>query len=913
MKPYWFLLLGMWCCPGGLLSAGGPPAYRIDTIAGSGSNGDGGPAAAAQIAAIQGLALDRAGNIYLSDTDNHRIRKVTPAGVITTVAGTGVAGFSGDGAAATAAQLNLPYGIAADSAGVLYIADLGNNRVRRIDLNGVITTVAGTGVKGSTGDGGLAASAQLSTPRNVAVDAAGNLFISEFDGNRIRKVTPDGRISTMAGTGTAGFSGDGAAASAAKLNCPAGLAIDRSGVLYVADSQNNRVRKISAGVITTVISASSSMMTPHAIAVDASGSIYVADSVSTAVYTYTADGKRSLFAGGPTKDFQGDGGPATSAALTNVLDVGIDSAGNVFLADDVRLRKVDASGNIQTVAGDGYRQSIGDGAIATGAILRQPGSLAFDTAGNLYIADAGTQRVRQMLPSLVLITLAGTGAGQPAAGDSGVLAATTALSSPAGVAVDPQGNIWIADTGNHRIRRVTLDRSITTVMGTGLAGLGPEYQPPAQTPLRSPRGICFDRTGTPYIIDTGNHRVVRVNVSGVVEVAAGNGAQGSAGDGGSSRQAQLNQPGACALDSFGNLYIADTQNHRIRKVTAAGTISTVGGTGQPGFSGDEGPAAASQLQAPQGIAVDDNGNIFIGDTGNHRIRLVTPDGVIHTIAGRDASGFGGDGGTATQAYLNLPAGLVLDGAGTLYFADSGNDRVRALSMAPAGQQIALNLGGVSAVNAGSLQSGPIAPGELLVLFGAGLGPDTGVAAGFDTAALPTRLGGVEVRFDGADAPLLYAQAEQIDVQAPYEISAKSSTHVEVWYQGKSVAALDLPVADAAPGLFPVAANADGSANSAAQPASPGSTISLYVTGEGLTDGTNVTGQGASSSSARPKLPITVSIGGKAADIAGIFESQAVPGMLEVDVKVPQLSVGSAAVVLSVGSATAPSIDVQVGK
>jgi sugar lactone lactonase YvrE len=197
--------------------------------------GDGGPATAAQISNIQGIAVDRWGNLYLSDTDNHRVRMISTSGVITTLAGTGAAGFSGDGGPATAAQLNLPYGLAADLAGYVYVADLGNDRVRRIGPDGVITTVAGNGNRGSSGDGGAATSAQLLTPRNVAVDAAGNLYFSEFEGHRVRKVTPDGRISTVAGTGVAGFRGDGGSAVNAQLAFPAGLAGDRLGALYIAD------------------------------------------------------------------------------------------------------------------------------------------------------------------------------------------------------------------------------------------------------------------------------------------------------------------------------------------------------------------------------------------------------------------------------------------------------------------------------------------------------------------------------------------------------------------------------------------------------------------------------------------------------------------------------------------------------
>src|ERR1035437_8003723 len=257
MKRYVCLLLALVWPPAAWGAAAPRPVYRIEPVAGSARRGDGGAAIAAQISNIQGIAVDRWGNLYLSDTDNHRVRKISASGVITTLAGTGVAGFSGDGGPAAAAQLNLPYGLVADLAGYLYVADLGNDRVRRISPDGVITTAAGQGIRGSSGDGGTATGAQLLTPRNVSVDAAGNLYFSEFEGHRVRKVTPDGKISTVAGTGVAGLRGDGAPAVSAQLAFPAGLAVDRLGALYIADSQNQRVRKILAGgVISTVVGGS---------------------------------------------------------------------------------------------------------------------------------------------------------------------------------------------------------------------------------------------------------------------------------------------------------------------------------------------------------------------------------------------------------------------------------------------------------------------------------------------------------------------------------------------------------------------------------------------------------------------------------------------------------------------------------
>lgn len=384
--------------------------YKISTVAGSASIGDGGPAAAAQIGNIQGIALDHLGNIYLSDTDKNLIRKIDARGAITTIAGTGAAGFGGDGGPAAMAMLNLPYGLAADLAGNVYIADLNNQRVRRIAPDGSIATVAGTGVKGSLGDGGLAVNAQLMSPRNVAVDAAGNLYISEFEGHRIRRVTPDGKIATIAGTGVAGFRGDGGLAMTAQVAYPAGLALDRSGALYVADSGNQRIRKIiPGGIIATVAGGSQNMplLTPVAVVVDNFGDLFAADT-SGVLHEATPSGAWLAVAGTGVPGFSGDGGPAAKAQVTTPRDLAFDLLGNLYVADGIRIRQINPAGVIQTMAGDGFLHAVGDGGPATGAILNGPAGLALDRSGDLFIADTGTERVR-IVSSGMISTFAGTG------------------------------------------------------------------------------------------------------------------------------------------------------------------------------------------------------------------------------------------------------------------------------------------------------------------------------------------------------------------------------------------------------------------------------------------------------------------------------------------------------------------------
>ena len=294
-----------------------------------------------------------AGNLFIADGGNFRIRKVDTSGIITTVAGNGSSEFSGDGGPATSASLTNPFGVALDGTGNLFIADEGSNRIRKVDTSGIITTVAGNGSSGFSGDGGPAISASLSGPIGVALDGTGNLFFADAGNNRIRKVDTSGIISTVAGDGIFGFSGDGDPATSASLRDPFGVALDGAGNLFIADRFNQRIRRVDAatGIITTV----------------------------------AGDGPTGIGAGG----FSGDGGPATSASLNSPFGVAVDGAGNLFIADTLnnRIRKVDTSGIITTVAGNGSFGFSGDGDPATSASLHEPFGVALDGSGNLFIAS----------------------------------------------------------------------------------------------------------------------------------------------------------------------------------------------------------------------------------------------------------------------------------------------------------------------------------------------------------------------------------------------------------------------------------------------------------------------------------------------------------------------------------------------
>jgi sugar lactone lactonase YvrE len=528
-------------------------------VAGGGNAGlgDGGPATSAQLGEPSGVAIDAAGNLFIADTYNQRIRKVTPGGVISTVAGNGIQGYSGDGGPATSAQLSYPSGLAIDTAGNLFIADWENNCVRKVTPTGVISTVAGGGNAG-LGDGGPATSAQLATPMGVAVDAAGNLFIADTGNARVRKVTPGGVINTVAGIGPWPpwyYLGDGIPATSAQLSYPLGVAVDAAGNLFIADTDNNRVRKVIGGVINTI-------------------------------------------AGNGTFGYSGDGGPATSAQLYRPMGVAVDAAGNLFIADTYnnRVRKVTPAGIISTVAGTGDQGFYGDGGPATSAAFYEPTGVAVDTAGNLFIADWGNNCVRKVIPGGVISTVAGNEI-QGYSGDGGP-ATSAQLYRPQGVAVDAAGNLFISDTYNNRVRKVTPGGIISTVAGNGTQGDSGDGGPATSAQLNGPQGVAVDAAGNLFIADTGTRMVTTAGVISTVASVSGFGV---------------------AVDSAGNLFIVGDGVH---KVTPAGIISTVAGNGTVGYSGDGGPATSAQFYQPEGVAVDAAGNLFIADTFNNRVRRV---------------------------------------------------------------------------------------------------------------------------------------------------------------------------------------------------------------------------------------------------------------------------------------------------
>jgi sugar lactone lactonase YvrE len=668
--------LCLWCA--------GAPAQIITTVAGTDFVFPSTPLPAvnAPLGNIQGVAVDAQGNVYAADSGNNLVVRISPNGALTVVAGNGIGGFSGDGGPATSASLDGPYGVAVDAAGNLYIADSWNGRIRKVS-GGTITTIAGNGTDGFSGDGGPASSASFSDPAGIAVDSAGNLYVADTYNHRIRKVS-GGTITTVAGNGIESFSGDGGPATSASLDRPFGVAVDSAGNLYMADTFNSRIRKVSGGTITTVAgggngalgdggpATSASLAWPQGVAVDSSGNLYIADTNYDFIRKVSG-GTITTVAGNNIWGYSGDGGPATSASLNFPYGVAVDSAGNVYIADwqNNRIRKV-SGGTITTVAGNGFYRYSGDSGPATSASLNQPTGVAVDSFGNLYIADWFNNRIRKVSGGTIT-TVAGNGR-CCFSGDGGS-PTSASLNQPQGTAADSAGNLYIADYGNSRVRKVS-GGTITTVAGGGKGPLG-DGGPATSATLGSPVGVAVDSAGNLYIADSWSNRIRKVS-AGTITTVAGNGIGGFSGDGGPATSASLDGPYGAAVDAAGNVYIADWQNNRIRKVSG-GTITTVAGNGNQGFSGDGGPATSASLNQPQGVAVDSVGNLYIADSGNERIRKVSG-GTITTVAGSGSYGFSGDGGPATSASLaersNSHWGVAVDSAGNLYIADTYNNRIR---------------------------------------------------------------------------------------------------------------------------------------------------------------------------------------------------------------------------------------------
>lgn len=657
---------------GNLYFAGGMmhKIFRVDqsgiisTIAGTGMSGfygEGLPALQAYFNLPQKVCFDPSGNLYIADSHNYRIRKIDSTGMISTVAGRGgmqveineesavlsnigdvnsivfdqngnlficnynesvilkldqfgtlqqyagigKEGYSGDGGPAIQAALYHPTDIAIDRDDNLYIVDQGNQCIRMVDQNGMIHTIAGNGKVGENGDGGQAIHANLSYPRGVFIDKENNLFIADYQNHRIRKVNSSGIITTIAGNGKRGNSGDGGLATLAELNNPIHVSKDHKGNVYITEKGNHCIRKIDThGIITTV-----------------------AGNVET-----------------------------SQPKLANSKNSEINSVTSQTDFDKANM--------IQSEQRNQY---------ATEVAL-DPSGMVLDNDGNLYFTSGTTHKIYKVNQSGILTTFAGTGT--KSFYGEGIFAIQANLNLPQKITFDPLGNMYIADSHNYRIRNIDPHGIISTIAGQGGYGVYIDQNSAIQSDIGDVNSIAFDKKKNLFISIYNESLILKLDTSGTLHRYAGVGVAGFSGDGGPAIEAKLNKPIDIALDKNDNLYILDEESQRVRMVDQNGIIHTIAGTGVKGWEGDEGQAVRAKLNGPRGIFIDKVNNVFIADYLNQVIRKIDSNGIITTIAGNGKRGFSGDGRLATHAELNSPVQITKDNEGNLYIADRFNYRIR---------------------------------------------------------------------------------------------------------------------------------------------------------------------------------------------------------------------------------------------
>jgi sugar lactone lactonase YvrE len=715
-----------------LVLVGALPTYSqslvFSTVAGDAGQGSAdGLRDNARFVNPSGVAADGVGNLYVADTANHTIRKITSSGIVTTLAGS--AGVSGSAnGTGIGAQFNQPQGVAVDSSGNVYVADTGNHTIRKLTVAGAVSTLAG--LAGSTGSAdGAGGSARFYEPEGVAVDSTGNVYVADTWNHTIRKITAGGTVSTLAGLAGTYGTNDGTGGSA-RFYEPQGVAVDSAGVVYVADTGNQTIRKIASGGAVSTFAGSAGIYGsvdgtgaaarfygPAGVSVDSARNVYVADYLNQTVRKITSGGVVSTLAGlaGSYGNVDSSGGGARFWGPVAVAVSGTNAV-TVYVADSANgtIRQITGGGAVSSIAGSASTGS----ADSSGSAARfyWPSAAALDSAGNVYVADTQNGTVRKMTAAGVVSTLAGF------AGSSGTndgAGSNARFYGPQGVVAGSAGVVYVADTVNATIRKVTAGGAVTTFAGAaGSPGIADGTGSAAR--FYGPQGLALDSAGTLYVADTWNHTIRKVTAAGVVSTLAGlpgsYGCSDGTGSNVGTNVARFYCPAAVAVDGAKNVYVADYFNHTIRRITPAGVVSTLAGL--PGVWGSaDGMNSAARFNLPAAIAVDAAVNIYVLDSGNQTIRklsLVGTNWVVSTVGGAPGVS-GANDGVASAARFTYPAGLAMDAAGNLFIADRGNNTIRAGALEIGGapaivsqpQSQSVNPGGDATFTVGAIGQGPL--------------------------------------------------------------------------------------------------------------------------------------------------------------------------------------------------------------
>lgn len=675
---------------------------------------------------VNGVAVDTAGNVYFTDPLEHLVLRIAAAdGTLSVVAGNGIAGYSGDGGPATSAAIastdspaqytGLPApvslgGVVVDKLGDVFFGD--GNYIREVTPDGNISTIAGGGTI-LPGDGVPATSVSLGPINGLALDGAGNLYLAENNHVRVMSLST-GIIHIFAGSASNGFAGDGGPASKATLSQPSGLAFDAQGNLYIADgdevNQPGRIRKVTPqGIISTIAGGGSQNPINGAaplslnigfasgVAVDSSGAVYVYAPFSA--YLLKFSGNSTTLVTSPGANVFRTDVPASQAYLVGKRGndnsgIAIDSAGNLFVADsrDGRVVKIDTTGYLTTIAGNGTYGFGGDGGPALDAFIEGPSQMTQTPDGTIYFLDTLNAAVRAISPAGIIRTVLSSLNYAPL-GNAEVLN---------GIASDSSGNIYVLL--QHRLLEISPTGKQTLLVSGGNNTSGPAFS----ADIVNAGGLARDSTGNFYIADIGANIIYKITTDNMIHAIAGNGMQAVSPDGSMAVSSAISLPTSLLADNMGGLYFEEqhstVQNNVVRYITPAGLLKTIAGTGTPGYSGDGGLAVQANMQMLRraGMTMDTAGNLYISDSVNSRVRVVNPGGLIQTYAGNGMSVIAGDGSLAKQASFVTPDGLLFDSKGDLLISDVAGNRIRevltaspAVSVSPGSFAFSGNSGGAT--------------------------------------------------------------------------------------------------------------------------------------------------------------------------------------------------------------------------